>query len=423
MSSDICKAIEKCRICGSPELSPVLDLGEQYIATHFVANEVPDFLQNRYPLQLVRCSAKDACGLVQLAHSLHPRALYYDYGYLSGINQSMRSHLAEIAAAAETRCVLQPGDTVLDIGCNDGTLLCSYRTQALDRVGIDASANTVKLAREKGLEVVNSYFSAAAFASVRPNRKARVITSIAMFYDLEDPRQFAADVASILADDGLWVIELSYLPLMLQQNSYDTVCHEHLEYYSLKPIEWLLAAENLMVQDIEFNEINGGSFRLFIRRQNNSGNGATETVRDVRAAEECLQLDTDLTYRSFAGNAFRVRDDLKTLLTRLIKEEQKIYLYGASTKGNTILQFCEIDNSMVPKAAERNANKWGRHTLGTNIEIISEAQARDEQPDYFLVLPWHFFNEFKLREKTFLERGGKFILPLPEVKVVGISDL
>lgn len=423
MITEICKAITECRICRSTELSSVLDLGEQYIATHFVSTDVPDFLLLRYPLKLVRCSAKDACGLVQLAHSVQPKVLYYDYGYLSGINQTMRDHLAEIAARAETLCPLEPGDTVLDIGCNDGTLLCSYTTPGLDQVGIDASENTVKLAREKSLEIINSYFSASAYSAVRPNRKAKVITSIAMFYDLEDPGQFVKDVASILHDDGLWIIELSYLPFMLQQNSYDTVCHEHLEYYSLKPIEWLLASENLAVQHIEFNEINGGSFRLFIRKQVNASNGASETVQKVRESEKQLQLDTDRPFQAFAENSSRVRNDLKALLTRLQAQGKKVYVYGASTKGNTILQYCEIDNSIVPKAADRNEGKWGRHTLGTNIEIISEEQARKEAPDYFLALPWHFFNEFKSREQEFLERGGKFILPLPEVKVIGQEHL
>ncbi len=423
MTTEVCKPLDKCRICDSPELAPVLDLGDQYIATHFVSQDVPEVLQQRYPLKLVRCSAPDACGLVQLAHSVDPSVLYYDYGYLSGINQSMRNHLAGIASAAEAQCSLEPGDTVLDIGCNDGTLLCSYQTNGLDRVGIDASDNTVKLAREKGLEVVRSYFSAEAFRGVRPNRKAKVITSIAMFYDLEDPRQFVRDVASILHDQGLWIIELSYLPFMLQQNSYDTICHEHLEYYSLRPIEWLLATENLAVQHIEFNEINGGSFRLFIRPRNVSANGDSDVVRKVRESEQCLQLDTDVPFRSFRENVLRVSADLKRLLGELNREHKKVYVYGASTKGNTLLQYCEIDSSLVPKAADRNAYKWGRHTPGTNIEIISEEQARQETPDYFLALPWHFFDEFKLRETAFLKDGGKFILPLPEVKVFGQQDL
>src|SRR6267142_1293959 len=267
ISNDVYKTIGSCRICGAPELTTVINLGDQYIATHFVAGNVPDFLDFRYPLELVRCTGPKNCGLVQLSHSLNPSVLYFDYGYRSGINQSMRDNLADITAKVENIVELRPGDIVLDIGCNDGTLLCSYQTAGLDKIGVDPSANVLALAREKGLDVVNNYFSAAVYNEARPRKKARVVTSIAMFYDLERPADFVRDVASILADDGVWVIELSYLPFMLEKNSYDTICHEHLEYYSLSTIEWLLDQEGLGVQRIELNGINGGSVRLFIRHK------------------------------------------------------------------------------------------------------------------------------------------------------------
>jgi NDP-4-keto-2,6-dideoxyhexose 3-C-methyltransferase len=422
MSKDFYKTIERCRICGAPELTTVIDLGEQYIATHFVAGSVPDFLKSRFPLELVRCTGQEGCGLVQLRHSVSPSLLYFDYGYQSGINQSMRDNLADITAKVEETIKLRPGDTVLDIGCNDGTLLCSYQTVGLDKIGIDPSSNVLGLAREKGLDVVNDYFSTAAYDKVRPNKKARVVTSIAMFYDLESPGDFVRDVASIMADDGVWVIELSYLPFMLQRNSFDTICHEHLEYYSLSTLEWLVDKEGLGVQRIEFNDINGGSIRLFIRRKSaiDQQEGALERARK---SEKELSLRDEQTYVSFRENVTRVREDLRRLLQETKERRQTVYIYGASTKGNVILQFCGIDKDLVPKAADRNPDKWGRHTLGTNIEIISEEQARAERPDYFLVLPWHFLNEFKEREKSFLEGGGKFILPLPEVRVLGKEDL
>jgi NDP-4-keto-2,6-dideoxyhexose 3-C-methyltransferase len=418
MSKEICKAVEKCRICGSPELVQVIDLGEQHIATHSVAGDAPDFLQARYPLELVRCAAEGGCGLVQLRHSVDPAALYFDYGYRSGITQSMRDNLAGITARIERLITLRPGDTVLDIGCNDGTLLCSYQAPGIDKVGIDPSANVLEVARGKGLDVVNDYFSAAAYKKARPGKPARAITSIAMFYDLEHPAEFVRDIASILADDGVWVIELSYLPFMLQKNSFDTICHEHLEYYSLSTLEWLLETEDLAVQQIEFNEINGGSVRLFIRRKS-SFDKPDDSVTRARSDEAKLALRDEQTYDSFRENVARVRSELQRVLHQAIADNKSVYLYGASTKGNTILQFCGIGNDTVPKAADRNPDKWGRHTLGTNIEIISEAQARADGPDYFLVMPWHFFDEFKERERAFLEGGGKFILPLPEVRIVG----
>lgn len=422
MPKDICQAVENCRICGAAELIPVIDLGEQYIATHFVSGDVPPFLQARYPLELVRCAGPGGCGLVQLRHSIDPSVLYFDYGYRSGINQSMRDNLSDITSKIERIIALRSGDTVLDIGCNDGTLLCSYQTSGLDQVGIDPSSNVLAAAREKGLDVVNDYFSAATYDRARPDKKARVITSIAMFYDLERPADFVRDVSSIMSEDGVWVIELSYLPFMLQKNSFDTICHEHLEYYSLGTLEWLLDKEELAVQNVEFNDINGGSVRLFIRRRS-AFDKPSESVESARGREQKLGLRDEAIFTSFRENIARIRADLRRVLDLAKQGEQSVYLYGASTKGNTILQFCGINGDMVPKAADRNPDKWGRHTLGTNVEIISEDQARAERPDYFLVMPWHFFNEFKERERDFLEGGGKFILPLPEVRVVGKEDL
>lgn len=422
MSKDICKAIENCRICGAAELVPVIDLGEQYIATHFVTGDVPPFLEVRYPLELVRCAGPRGCGLVQLRHSIDPSVLYFDYGYRSGINQSMRDNLADITSKIERLIDLRPGDTVLDIGCNDGTLLCSYLTTGLDKIGIDPSNNVLALARKSGLDVVNDYFSATTYDRFRPDKKARVITSIAMFYDLERPADFVRDVASIMSEDGVWVIELSYLPFMLQKNSFDTICHEHLEYYSLSTLEWLLEREDLAVQNVEFNDINGGSVRLFIQR-GSAIDKPDDTVEVARNREEKLALRDEATFKSFRESVAHIRTKLLRVLNEANERGQSICLYGASTKGNTILQFCGINNDLVAKAADRNPDKWGRHTLGTNIEIISEAQARAERPDYFLVMPWHFFSEFKERERDFLEGGGKFILPLPEVRVVGKEDL
>lgn len=422
MPKNICRAIENCRICGAPELVQVIDLGEQYIATHFVAGDAPQFLQSRYPLELVRCAGREGCGLVQLKHSIDPSALYFDYGYRSGINQSMRDNLAEITARIEGLVALNAGDTVLDIGCNDGTLLSSYQTSGIDKIGIDPSSNVIAHARAKGLEVVNDYFSAANFKQARPDKRARAITSIAMFYDLEHPADFVREVASILADDGVWVIELSYLPFMLQKNSFDTICHEHLEYYSLETLEWLLEKEAMAVQHVEFNDINGGSVRLFIRHRSEMDQ-ASDSVKSARDCERKLALREEETFKSFRESVARIRTELRQVLDEAKQRGQSVYVYGASTKGNTILQFCGIDNEMVPKAADRNPEKWGRHTLGTEIEIISEKQAREERPDYFLVMPWHFFSEFQDRERDFLEGGGKFILPLPEVRVVGKEDL
>jgi len=416
--------IGRCRLCGGGELQTVIDLGPQYIASIFAGDEVTDHLKTRYPLEVVRCASIGGCGLVQLRHSVSRKLLYAHYGYLSGINEAMRANLRDIAEKVEHTAGLVPGDLVADIGCNDGTLLSSYQTDGLDRLGFEPADNVSRLAREKGLDVVGTFFSSDAFLRARPDRKAKAVTSIAMFYDLEDPSAFVGNIASILADDGVWVIELSYLPFMLANTSYDTICHEHLEYYSLRQITWMLDRHGLKVHGIEFNDVNGGSFRLFIRREEAGSVPAEiqQTIRAVEEQEERLGLASDAPYLRFRAQAEKVSRELRALLDQITATGKQVYIYGASTKGNTILQYCGVDKTTIPKAADRNPDKWRRRTLGTEILIISEEQARLESPDYFLVLPWHFIDVFRKREEEFLARGGKFILPLPEVRVIGRGD-
>ena len=424
MDASMMMEIKQCRICGGEQLETVIDLGPQYIASVFAGDDVTDHLKTRYPLEVVRCASKGGCGLVQLRHSVSRTLLYAHYGYLSGINEAMRANLRDIAEKVERMARLGPGDLVADIGCNDGTLLSSYQTEGLDRLGFEPADNVSRLAREKGLDVVPTFFSGDAFRRVRPGRKAKVVTSIAMFYDLEDPGAFVGDTAAILADDGVWVIELSYLPFMLANASYDTICHEHLEYYSLRQITWVLDRHDLKVHGIEFNNVNGGSFRLFIS-QERAGPVSTdmqETIRTVEEQEERLGLASDTPYLRFREQAEKVSRALRALLDEITAIGKKVYIYGASTKGNTILQYCGVDKTIIPKAADRNPDKWGRRTLGTDISIISEEQARRETPDYFLVLPWHFIDVFTKREEEFLTRGGRFILPLPDVRVIGRGD-
>jgi SAM-dependent methyltransferase len=418
------REITQCRICGGGELRPVIDLGRQYIASIFDGGEVSDDLRTRYPLEVVRCSALNGCGLVQLRHSVSPRVLYAHYGYLSGLNEAMRANLGDIVRKIEQIVEFAAGDSIVDIGCNDGTLLSFYRAAGIDRLGFDPAENVASLARGRGLDVVPDFFSFHAFRRVRPGKKAKAVTSIAMFYDLEDPSAFVRDVASILADDGVWVIELSYLPFMLSNNSYDTICHEHLEYYTLRQITWMIERHGLRVHGIEFNDVNGGSFRLFIRKRE-AGAVPDETPRTLQAVEESeerLGLVADTPYLRFQQEVTRASRELRSLLEEIRSGGKKVYIYGASTKGNTILQYCGIDRTIVPKAADRNPDKWGKKTPGTGILIVSEEQARCESPDYFLVLPWHFIDVFREREHEFLARGGAFILPLPKVRIVGTSN-
>jgi len=412
-----------CRICGSRALTPVVSLGDQYIAGAFAAPSGKPPVARRIPLDLMRCDPgqdQDACGLVQLRHSVPPHVLYRAYFYRSGVNQTMRSHLAGITEFAEDTIKLQAGDLVVDIGCNDGTLLKSYRTHGLRILGIDPATNIVEYARKNGVQVVNDFFSAAALRSVYPDEKAKVITSIAMFYDLENPHKFVGDIKSCLHERGIWILELSYLPLMLRMNSFDTICHEHLEYYSLAPMERLFAEHDLEVVDVTLNDCNGGSFRIAVAHKGKIAPSAEarNRVQQLRVDEFELALDTDSPYAVFRKNIEKIRKDLQAFLVQAKKQKKLVHGYGASTKGNTTLQYAGVTPDLVPAVADRNPDKFGSFTIGTNIPIVSEEESRKKKPDYYLVLPWHFMEEFKKREAEFLKRGGKFIVPMPEVHIV-----
>ncbi len=424
MPADICVARQTCRICGRPQLETVLDLGAQHIASIFATGDEDPAALGQYPLELVRCSDPEGCGLVQLHHTVSQRLLYNHYGYLSGTNEKMRRHLEAIAKTAMDLVDVTPGDCVLDIGCNDGTLLDCYKDYGYETWGMDPSSNVAAMASEKGHSVINDFFNADAIEAKRPGQKMKIITSIAMFYDLEQPAVFVRDVERLLADDGVWITEMSYLPFMLRHNSYDTICHEHLEYYTLRQLEWLTWECGLVIHRVEFNDINGGSFRIYLRKKNYAPPLPEDIafIHDVREEERRLGLDKPETYEQFQHDIVKTKDDLLSLLQDLKQQGKDVYVYGASTKGNVILEYCGITNAMVPKAADRNPAKWGRHTLGSNIDIISEEQGRAEKPDYFLVLPWTFIDAFLIREQAYLENGGQFIMPLPEVHVVKTAE-
>jgi C-methyltransferase C-terminal domain/Methyltransferase domain/Putative zinc binding domain len=400
----------------------VLSLGDQYIAGAFAEPDGEQPVSRRIPLELVRCDMtrnQDGCGLIQLRHTVPGSILYASYWYRSGVNRTMTRNLHQIAAQAEQLVELHPGDLVIDIGCNDGTLFDGYHTSDLRYLGYDPS-DVGRYATAKGYDVVRDFYSYERHRLRYSDQQARVVTSVAMFYDLEYPRAFVADVARALADDGVWVIELHYLPTMLDLNQFDAIVHEHLEYYSLAVIERLLAEAGLGVVRAQLNDINGGSIRLFVRRAGRFGPQGDDAraLQRLRIREFELALDAPAPYERFAAAARRVRDELEALCRKLVDEGATIHVYGASTKGNTILQYAGIDSALVPYAADRNPDKHGSETIGTGIPIVSEERSRELRPDYYLALPWHFLDEFLDREREFLRRGGKFIVPMPSVRIV-----
>jgi C-methyltransferase C-terminal domain/Putative zinc binding domain/Methyltransferase domain len=414
-----------CRICGSSALTKVIDLGEQYLQGSFVkpGKTMPPL--RRIPMELVRCDPtrdENACGLLQMSVTVPPEILYASYWYRSGTNQTMRNHLSGIAEQAAS--LIKKGSAVaLDIGCNDGTLLRCYPTSFL-RLGVDPS--DIAKGVEGDLKIIQDFFPSAALHTFLGDKRCDIITSIAMFYDLEEPLRFVRGLKSVLSREGIWIFEMSYMPAMLEVNSYDTICHEHLEYYSFSVIERLLRMCGMKVVNVTFNDINGGSIRCYATHDDcfkYINPAFQESIANVRSKEFELELDTDKPYRHFQERINSHKQQLSALLKDLRRNGKTIHAYGASTKGNTILQWCGIDHTIVPYAADRNPEKAGARTIGTDIAIISEEESRAMKPDYYLVLPWHFRDEFIAREAEILADGTNFIFPLPSIETVGYAAI
>lgn len=407
--------IKKCRVGDSSNLVTVLDLGVQALTGVFP--ESPTQKVTEGPLELVWCPDS---GLLQLKHTYDSGEMYGDnYGYRSGLNQSMVDHLTNKVAYLERLNPLSAGDVVIDIGSNDCTTLKAYQTKGIKRVGIDPTGKKFAEYYPADVSLVPDFFSASAYRMAEPTAKARIITSIAMFYDLEAPIEFARQIEDVLADDGIWHFEQSYMPSMLRTNSYDTICHEHLEYYSLGVVKKILEAAGLRLVDVIMNAVNGGSFAVTAAKAGNKSVKTNHAVINwLLEQEDRMGLNTPRPYREFEERVFRHRDDLTRLIRALNADGKKVLGYGASTKGNVVLQFCGLTSADIPAIAEVNPEKFGRVTPGSHIPIISEAEARAMRPDYFLVLPWHFKDGILRREKEYLASGGRFIFPFPEIEIV-----
>lgn len=413
MKKNIYKEITKCRICGKSKLITILSLGNQYLTGVF-----PKTLKEkitRGPLDMVWCTN---CGLLQMKQSYSPEEMYGDnYGYRSGLNSSMVSHLQQKIKMLEIMVKPKSTDLMIDIGSNDATLLKACSGNYI-KVGIDPTGDKFQKYYTNDITLISDFFSATTFKSVFPGKKAKIITSIAMFYDLEDPKKFVRDIELCLANDGIWHFEQSYMPSMLRTNAYDTVCHEHLEFYSFRVIKNLLESCGLRIVDVEMNSINGGSFAVTACKKNAKYNSNKPIINWMLKQEKDMGLETPKPYRDFEERVYRHRSNLKNLIKSLVANGKKVVGYGASTKGNVLLQFCGLGVKDIPYIAEVNKDKFGAFTPGTKIPIISERQVREINPDYLLVLPWHFKHNILDREKDYLQNGGKFIFPLPEIELV-----
>lgn len=405
--------INKCRACNNENLKTILSLGDQFLTGVFPKITTDKITKG--PLDLVWC---ESCSLLQMKHSYSLDEMYGDnYGYRSGLNASMVRHLQNKIRMLELLAKPSDDDLVIDIGSNDATSLKAYAGKH-QKVGIDPTGTKFKDYYTQDISLIPDFFSETVYRREFQNKQAKIVTSIAMFYDLECPIDFIKDIHAVLADDGIWHFEQSYMPSMLKTNSYDTICHEHLEFYSFDVVKSMLERCGLRVVDVQMNAVNGGSFAVTACKESAKYKSNKAVIDWLLKQEDLMGLKTPQPYLDFAKRVFQHRESLRDLIESLVADGKKIIGYGASTKGNVLLQFCGLTSEYISCIAEVNEDKFGSFTPGTNIPIVSEADARAMNPDYFLVLPWHFKHGILEREQDFLDKGGKFIFPLPEIEII-----
>ena len=394
------KEINSCRICGSNEFIKIFDMGELKINA-FMTEPNTDI--GSAPLTLLHCCH---CDLIQLSHTVREQDLYKNYWYLSRLNKKIVDNLQSIVQDVCLETEVDQGDLVLDIGANDGTLLSFYNSDLVIRVGCDPAEN-IHGELEKNCDImIGDFFNLANWQNKMGDKKAKIVTTVAMFYDLDDPNSFVNDIKSILHEDGVWLCQLMTARPMIDTNDLGNVIHEHIEYYTYKSLVNLMDRHNLEIYQVRENDINGGSYQLFIRHKES---GSIDYPEDI----------TPERIKQWADNIHANRENTMQFIRQEAARGKKIYIMGASTKGNTIMQYYNLDGNIISGAAEIHPDKIGKYLVGSDIPIVHEDEAK-QKADYFLVFPFHFKELFVNRIlKDWIADGGKLIFCTPEFEVVG----
>ena len=399
------KKIYKCRLCSNKKLTDIYKFGEFYVSNFVSKKNINKGV--KAPLNLIHCKN---CDLLQLSHSAPQEIMYKKfYWYRSSVTKLMRDALKEIYTIANKHLKLTSKDFVLDIGANDGTLLKYFKKKKIKTIGCEPAKNLSSQLKKNCDYLLNDFWSYEAlsklFKEKKVLKKPKLITAIGMFYDLENPGKFISDAAKCLDNDGIFIAQLMCLNSMIEKNDLGNICHEHLEFYSFKSLKYLFENNGFKIFKIEENNINGGSYRIFCKKN-------LEKSIDYKEKTTFSQIN------KFFKRVEKNKSETMKFIRKEVENGKKIFLYGASTKGNTLLQFYKIDQTLIPYAVERSPEKWGKYTIGTGLKIISEKESRKLNPDYLFVMPYAFISEFKKREKTWLKNGGKFILPYPKFKLI-----
>jgi len=403
--------IKYCRSCKSKKLYYLFSLGDHYFTGIFPQNKNTTVPKGK--LTLLMCKN---CSLVQLSENFNLNKMYgNNYGYRTGLNLSMVNHIKEKVNYLKNKFEINNEDLVLDIGSNDGTLLKFFNKNNL--IGIDPTISKFSKYYPKKIKKVANFFSKKNLDKILNKKKIKLITSIAMFYDLPDPISFAKDIYNILDDEGIWHLEQSYSGYMLKNLAYDTICHEHAEYYSLKSIKYIFDKSNLKIIDIKFNEINGGSFAISVAKKNSKRKTNKLIIKKILNYEKNNKINTISMYKNFFKKINNEKAKLIKLLVNLNNKNKTIFGYGASTKGNVILQFCNLKDKQIKFICDVNKDKENCYTPGSKIKIINEKLAKKLKPDYYIVFPWHFKNFILKKEKLLIKNKTKFIFPLPKLRI------
>jgi hypothetical protein len=411
MSKRIYEKIKSCRICGSKTLTDVLSLGVQKLTGVFPlpGEDLPES-----PVIVCKCNH---CHLVQLKHTVKLDLMYGEtYGYRSSLNQSMVNHLKSISDSIKKLNLLQPGDVIVDIGSNDATFLKFFDASEFTLLGIDPTASKFIECYE-GMKVETDFFSEVAYRKHVTDKKAKIITSIACFYDLEDPIEFAQETANILAHDGVWVMEMAYLPAIISNLCFDGYVQEHLEYYSLRDIKYIMDQVDLKIVDVKLTDTNGGSFLVTVCHESNTDYEEFWRLQSMLLQE--TYLSSKEIHEQFAKDVKEFKERFLDLLQAIKNNGKSVYGLGASTKFNVVLQYCGIGTDLIPAIGEVNSYKFGRVTPGTNIPIVPEKEILDRNPDYLVIGPYHFKESFLKILSDYVEQGGRVIFPLPNLEVIG----
>ena len=415
---------KKCKICGNTNLKKVLFINEQYISATFVkSNKNNDLTKVKTPLTLILCSEnekKDNCGLLQLLEITEPDLLYKQYFYRSATSDTMRRDLKNVVDSVRKLVKFKDNDIIVDIGSNDCTLLNFYPDN-LKLVGYEPAQNIKYINDENRIKIFPTYFNSTDFKK-QFDKKAKIITSCAMFYDLADPKKFVSDIDEILDENGVWCVQISYLVSMLKFNNFYDICHEHLSYYSIETFEAVLKNFNLKLFFAETNAVNGGSIRLFVCKKNSfkkyNNDFFALKLKKLKDEEIKYKLKNSSTYENFQKIIDNIKNKTVLFVNHIMKSNKQVFALGASTKGNILLQHFGLNKSKIPFISERNKEKVGLKCLGSDIELISEEKARSMNPKAFLVLPWNFKDEIIKREKEYIDKGGILMFPMPYPHII-----